>query len=195
MRTSDHPAAHELLATWKSLGLKHVVVSPGSRSAPLVLAAHALDFKITVALDERSAAHIALGMALESGVPSCAITTSGTAALNHGPAMAEAFFMGVPLISLTADRPAAKRNTGPGQMVVQTNVFADHSICSMELDELTMSSAEIRGAASEAWLQAQRGPVHINVPFEEPLYGLCEVEAARSSSSIQMVGEQEISDF
>ena len=195
MRTSDHPAAHELLATWKSLGLKHVVVSPGSRSAPLVLAAHALDFKITVALDERSAAHIALGMALESGVPSCAITTYGTAALNHGPAMAEAFLMGVPLISLTADRPAAKRNTGPGQMVVQTNVFADHSICSMELDELTMSSAEIRGAASEAWLQAQRGPVHINVPFEEPLYGLCEVEAARSSSSIQMAGEQEISDF
>lgn len=193
MRTSDHPAAHELLATWQSLGLKHVIVSPGSRSAPFVLAADALGLKITVVLDERSAAHIALGMALKSGVPCCAITTSGTAALNHGPAMAEAFYMGVPLISLTADRPAAKRNTGPGQMVVQTDVFADHSICSMELDELTMSSAEIRGAASEAWLQAQQGPVHINVPFEEPLYGMCDLEAAGMPKPMIRAGDSDIS--
>ena len=175
MRTTDHPAAHGLISTWKSLGLRHIVVSPGSRSAPLVLAAHALGLQITVALDERSAAHVALGMALHSGVPACAITTSGTAALNHGPAIAEAFYMGVPLISVTADRPAAKRQMGPGQVVVQTDVFADHAHCSMELDELTMSTAELRGAATEAWIQAQRGPVHVNIPFDEPLYGMLEL--------------------
>jgi 2-succinyl-5-enolpyruvyl-6-hydroxy-3-cyclohexene-1-carboxylate synthase len=193
MITTDHPAAHWLLATWKSLGLKNVVISPGSRSAPLVLAARSLGLKMTVALDERSAAHVALGMALKSGLPCCAITTSGTAALNHGPAMAEAFYMGVPLISLTADRPAAKRNAGPGQMVVQTDAFNDHAICSMELDELVMSSAEIRGAASESWLQAQRGPVHINVPFEEPLYGMCDLEAAGMPNPPQIAGNSEVS--
>ncbi|MDA8771726.1 2-succinyl-5-enolpyruvyl-6-hydroxy-3-cyclohexene-1-carboxylic-acid synthase [Flavobacteriales bacterium] len=177
MRTTDHPGAHELISTWQSLGLKRMVVSPGSRSAPLVLAADALGLEITVALDERSAAHIALGMALQSGLPACAITTSGTAALNHGSAMAEAFYMGVPLISVTADRPISKRHMGPGQMVVQSHAFESHVVCSLELDEQVMSPAELRGAATEAWLQAQRGPVHVNVPFDEPLYGMTENSA------------------
>jgi 2-succinyl-5-enolpyruvyl-6-hydroxy-3-cyclohexene-1-carboxylate synthase len=174
MRTTDHPAAHGLISTWKSLGLSDVVISTGSRNAPLVLAAHAAGLRITVALDERSAAHIALGMALESGTPCCAISTSGTAALNHGPALAEAYYMGVPLISVTADRARAKRKTGPGQMVVQNQAFKQHTTFSLEVDELDLSLDEIGTAAEEAWMQAQSGPVHVNVPFQEPLYSMRE---------------------
>jgi 2-succinyl-5-enolpyruvyl-6-hydroxy-3-cyclohexene-1-carboxylate synthase len=177
MRTTDHPGAHVLISTLKSLGLTDVVISTGSRNAPLVLAAHAAGLNITVALDERSAAHVALGMALKSGRPCCVVTTSGTAALNHGPAIAEAFYMGVPLISLTADRPLAARNTGPGQMVVQNQAFESHTIYSVELDELAMSESELHGAAIDIWRKASRGPVHVNIPFAEPLYGMTEAES------------------
>lgn len=115
MSTTDHISADRLIRTWVACGLTHAVVSPGSRNAPLVLAlASHPSLEIVVALDERSAAHVALGMGLQSGRPAVVVSTSGTAAVNHGPAIAEAFYQEVPLISVTADRPSEKRGLGAG---------------------------------------------------------------------------------
>ena len=175
MLTTDHLGASVLLKTWVACGLRDVVVSPGSRNAPLVIAANAHpEIRLVTALDERSAGHIALGMALSTRRPAAVVSTSGTAAVNHGPALAEAYFSGVPLLSVTADRPVAARPTGPGQFVRQTNLFAAHTVLSLEVDEATQGESDIEQQALAAWTATAKGPVHVNVPFEEPLYGTVE---------------------
>lgn len=172
MLTTDHLGASVLLKTWVACGLRDVVVSPGSRNAPLVIAADAHpEIRLVTALDERSAAHMALGMALSTNRPAAVVSTSGTAAINHGPALAEAYFSGIPLLSVTADRSVASRPTGPGQYVHQTNLFAAHTVMSLEVDEATQGAADIEQQAMAAWTATAKGPVHVNVPFEEPLYG------------------------
>ena len=180
MLTSDHLGASVLLQTWVACGLRDVIVSPGSRNAPLVIAAHAQpEIRLVTALDERSAAHIALGMALSTRRPAAVVSTSGTAAINHGPALAEAYFSGIPLLSVTADRSVESRPTGPGQYVCQTDLFAAHTVLSIEVDEATQDAPFIEQQALAAWKAVARGPVHVNIPFEEPLYG--KVEASSPS--------------
>lgn len=174
MRTTDHAGAISVLSTLVECGLKDVVISPGSRNAPLVMAASALPLEITVALDERAAAHMALGMALRSRRPVAVISTSGTAAINHGPALAEAFFSSIPLISLTADRPERERTRGAGQSVFQQGLFDAHVLQSWEINEEVMSLSEMKAEAQAAWLMACMGPIHINMPFAEPLYAQSE---------------------
>ena len=101
MKTTAHRVAAELVKALADTGLRDAVVSPGSRNAPLVIALyHEPRIRLTVAIDERSAAHIALGMALATRRPAAAVSTSGTAAVNHGPALAEAFHGRVPLLSI-----------------------------------------------------------------------------------------------
>ena len=178
MLTSEHAAARWLAADLAAMGLRYAVVSPGSRNAPLVLAFHHHpDIELVVAVDERAAAHMALGMALRTRVPAAAISTSGTAAVNFGPALAEAFYQGVPLIVLTADRPVAAIDRGHGQTVRQSHLFAAHTVYEATLDAGVLDEAALRGQIAEAWKAAARGPVHLNVPFEEPLYGVVEAEA------------------
>ena len=105
--SSSHPAAAVLAAVLAEQGVRHAVVSPGSRNAPLVLALHHHpDIDVRVSIDERAAAHHALGLALATWTPVPVVCTSGTAALNHGPALAEAYHARSPLLSITADRPA-----------------------------------------------------------------------------------------
>jgi 2-succinyl-5-enolpyruvyl-6-hydroxy-3-cyclohexene-1-carboxylate synthase len=171
MRTTAHRVAAILVQTLAEHGLRDAVISPGSRNAPLVIALH-LDprIRITVATDERSAAHIALGMALATRRPAAAVTTSGTAAVNHGPALAEAFHARVPLISLTADRPVASRDRGHGQTARQAHLFAPHVLLSLDLDEHDLPAAA--EAARRAIAASRHGPVHLNVPLSEPLYAL-----------------------
>ena len=135
----------------------------------MVIAADAHpEIRLVTALDERSAAHMALGMALSTNRPAAVISTSGTAAINHGPALAEAYFSGIPLLSVTADRSVVSRPTGPGQYVHQSNLFAAHTVLSLEVDEATQAAAEIEQQALTAWTATAKGPVHVNVPFEEP---------------------------
>ena len=164
-------------------GLRHLVLSPGSRSAPLVIAAHHHPaIHITVALDERSAAHIALGMTLKDGTPVAVVSTSGTAAINHGPALAEAHFAGHPLISITADRGPDTRHRGHGQTAHQPGLFAPHVAASLDLDETSCDEASLRAAVRGVWRHLEapdRQPIHINVPFEEPLYDTVEVPEAQ----------------
>ncbi|MAI23806.1 MAG: 2-succinyl-5-enolpyruvyl-6-hydroxy-3-cyclohexene-1-carboxylic-acid synthase [Crocinitomicaceae bacterium] len=179
MLTTDHLGASVLLKTWVACGLRDVVVSPGSRNAPLVIAAHAHpEVRLVTALDERSAAHMALGMALSTRRPAAVVSTSGTAAINHGPALAEAYFSSVPLLSVTADRPVAARPSGPGQFVYQTDLFAAHTVLSIEVDESTQGASDVEQRALAAWMASAKGPVHVNVPFMEPLYGEADMTPA-----------------
>ena len=191
MLTTDHLGASVLLKTWVACGLRDVVVSPGSRNAPLVIAANAHpEIRLVTALDERSAAHMALGMALSTNRPAAVVSTSGTAAINHGPALAEAYFSGIPLLSVTADRSVASRPTGPGQFVHQTHAFAAHTVLSLEVDETTQGAADIERQALAAWVASAKGPVHVNVPFEEPLYGT--VEATTTFPDVPVVADEEM---
>ncbi|MGB1384028.1 MAG: 2-succinyl-5-enolpyruvyl-6-hydroxy-3-cyclohexene-1-carboxylic-acid synthase [Flavobacteriales bacterium] len=178
--SSSHPAAAVLAAALAEQGVRHAVVSPGSRNAPLVLALHhEPEIKVHVSLDERSAAHHALGLSLATWTPVPAVCTSGTAALNHGPALAEAFHARIPLLSITADRPADVVGRGHGQSIAQAGVHAAHTVHHDVLDESCMDLAELTLRARRAVRRAleggpgqSAGPVHLNVPLEEPLYDL-----------------------
>ena len=178
--SSSHPAAAVLAAVLAEQGVRHAVVSPGSRNAPLVLALHHHpDIDVRVSIDERAAAHHALGLALATWTPVPVVCTSGTAALNHGPALAEAFHARIPLLSITADRPAEVIGRGHGQTLNQAGVHAPHTVHHDVLDESAMDVDTLVAKARQAMRQAlhggpgqSAGPVHLNVPFEEPLYDL-----------------------
>ena len=178
--SSSHPAAAVLAAVLAEQGVRHAVVSPGSRNAPLVLALHHHpDIDVRVSIDERAAAHHALGLALATWTPVPVVCTSGTAALNHGPALAEAYHARIPLLSITADRPAEVIGRGHGQTLNQAGVHASHTVHHDVLDESTMDVDTLAAKARHAMRQAlhggpgqSAGPVHLNMPFNEPLYDL-----------------------
>lgn len=178
--SSAHPAAAVLAAVLAEQGVRHAVASPGSRNAPLVLALHHQPgIKVHVSIDERAAAHHALGLALATWTPVPVVCTSGTAALNHGPALAEAFHARIPLLSITADRPADAIGRGHGQTIAQAGVHAAHTVHHDVLDASCMDLAELTSRVRRAVRLAfeggpggASGPVHLNVPFEEPLYDL-----------------------
>lgn len=158
-------------------GLKHVVCSPGSRNAPLVIAfdEHP-EIQCTVIHDERSAAFFALGMAQQLDQPIGIVCTSGSAALNYFPAIAEAYYQCVPLVVLTADRPTEWINQGDGQTIVQSNVFGKHVRYSANFSEHAQTTTEqwyIQREISTAFAEGTtywKGPIHFNIAFNEPLY-------------------------
>ena len=159
------------------LGAENVVLSPGSRSAPLTLAfSRNKNLKSYVINDERSAAFIAMGMSLGSSKPVVLACTSGTAVYNYAPAIAEAFFQQVPLIIMTADRPPEWVGQEDGQTIFQTGIYGKHVKKSFEYPvDTAHKDAELHGyrIISEAFQLAcewPRGPVHINFPFREPFY-------------------------
>ncbi|SMO43087.1 2-succinyl-5-enolpyruvyl-6-hydroxy-3-cyclohexene-1-carboxylic-acid synthase [Fodinibius sediminis] len=156
-------------------GVRHVVISPGSRSTPLTMAAAAHpNLEKHVILDERSAAFTALGIGKATGYPAVLICTSGTAAANYYPAVIEARQSGVPMILATADRPPHLRATGANQAIDQLKLFGSYPVFFHEageprldkedLDRLVLLARQAVGMA-----QQKRGPVHINFPFRKPL--------------------------
>ncbi|MES2689914.1 MAG: 2-succinyl-5-enolpyruvyl-6-hydroxy-3-cyclohexene-1-carboxylic-acid synthase [Bacteroidota bacterium] len=161
-----------IAATCKLLGIKHVVMSPGSRSAPLVFAfAGNGNFIVHPVPDERSAAYVALGIAQQTQVPVVLFCTSGTAAANYLPAVAEAFYQRIPLVVLTADRPPELLNQQDGQMINQQHLFGNHVRAFYQLNETGINKTA--KTIAEAIIKANsavKGPVHINLPFVEPLY-------------------------
>ena len=157
-------------------GVRHAVICPGSRSTPLALAfAEHHGVHTWVLVDERSAAYFALGMARQIGEPVAIVTTSGTAAANLHPTIAEARLGRVPLIALTADRPPELRGWGAAQTIDQLRLFGDHvkwfaDMPVPEDDDILVRHA--RAAAARAVQTARSlpaGPVHLNMPFREPL--------------------------
>ncbi|OFM15960.1 2-succinyl-5-enolpyruvyl-6-hydroxy-3-cyclohexene-1-carboxylate synthase [Corynebacterium sp. HMSC077G01] len=159
------------------LGMVDAVVCPGSRSAPLaralVEAADAAKVRLHVRIDERSAAFLALGLASRTRKVTPVITTSGTAVANLVPAMVEATASGIPLLALTADRPAHYRGTGANQTIVQDRLFADASVVEFDLDGTApvtnATAAQIRARIDRVVAAMACGAGHLNVRFVEPL--------------------------
>lgn len=160
----------------KNKGVKNVIICPGSRNAILTIAFTAEEGLNCYSIsDERSAAYMGIGMALECGMPSVIICTSGTAALNFAPAIAEAFFQEIPLLVLTADRPPEWIHQYDGQTIFQDNVYGNHvkasfSFSADQTPENLEQSFFISEEAFETTLIAPKGPVHINIPIREPFY-------------------------
>ena len=172
MTPSDLPdarsAARLLVEGLIARGLGGAVVSPGSRNAPLMQAFEAAGVPCVIALDERAAAHHALGMAVALNRPVAVACTSGTAALNHAPALAEADRTGLPLISLTADRPAGAADRWESQTLNQEGVHGHHVRASFQWSPGSESDAGMAlDDMAAAW---GSGPIHVNCPFAEPLY-------------------------
>lgn len=166
-----------------ALGLRHVVVCPGSRSQALALAAAEFERRgriaVHVRIDERVAGFTALGIGRESGVPAAVVVTSGTAVGNLLPAVMEAHHAGIPLMLLTADRPPELRGVAANQATRQPGIFSP--FVRLETDapvpespDETGESAGPRQLARRAWIAATdaiAGPVHVNLPLREPLAG------------------------
>lgn len=165
------PLAQSVIQICLAEGLTDIIISPGSRNAPLTIgfAAHPA-FRCFSIADERCAAFFALGRAQQLGRPVALLCTSGSALLNYYPAFAEAFYSEIPLVVLSADRPHDKIDIGDGQTIRQENVFANHSLYNANL--LEAASPENDRLITDAIRTAVsgKGPVHINIPFEEPLY-------------------------
>lgn len=158
-----------------------VVISPGSRNAPLTIGfTNHPDIDTVSIVDERSAAFFALGIAQQKQKPVAVLCTSGSAMLNYYPAIAEAFYSNIPLIVLSADRPKHLIDIGDGQTIRQENVFDKHILFSANLAEnenLNSNAADMIQRQNQQLISealntsiAQKGPVHINIPFDEPLY-------------------------
>jgi 2-succinyl-5-enolpyruvyl-6-hydroxy-3-cyclohexene-1-carboxylate synthase len=163
---------------WVRAGVTDAVVAPGSRSTPLILAL-ALDGRLRLhrVLDERSAAFTALGIGAATGVPAPVVTTSGTAAVELHPAVVEAHEAGVPLLAVTADRPAELHQVGAPQTVEQEQLFAGSVRWAVSPGAPDWSAAgswrsiASRSVAVAAGAGGRPGPVHLNLAFREPLLG------------------------
>lgn len=158
-------------------GIADIVISPGSRNAPLAIHFSEVDtFNCYSIVDERSAAFVAMGMAKSEKKPVAITCTSGSAVVNYYPAVTEAFYQNIPLLVLTADRPTDFVDIFDGQTIRQKDVFHQHSYGDFQLLEDSKENAEdinfdtIKKAIELCF--EKQGPVHINIPLEEPLYEL-----------------------
>ncbi|MFM1877304.1 MAG: hypothetical protein RLZZ241_170 [Bacteroidota bacterium] len=200
MTFSNIPLAHTVAALCKNHGVRQIVISPGSRNAPLILAFTGdYYFECFSVVDERSAGFFALGLSQQSGMPTALICSSGSALLNYYPAVAEAYYSRIPIVVLSADRPEYMVDIGDGQTIRQQGVFANHIGFEANLkQDLTHATRIVRQfvgvtLSDESALQAaqqdiqtsnedqickalvvalqEQLPVHLNIPLEEPLYG------------------------
>ena len=170
----------QLVALLKEHDIHKIVLCPGSRNTPLIqtLANHP-SFTCYPVTDERSAGFFALGLSLHGGKPAAVCCTSGTALLNLHPAVAEAFYQNIPLVVISADRPAAWIGQMDGQTLPQPGVFGSLVKKSVNLPEIHTSEDEwfCNRLVNETLLELNhhgKGPVHINVPISEPLFGFTE---------------------
>ncbi|GEM55115.1 2-succinyl-5-enolpyruvyl-6-hydroxy-3-cyclohexene-1-carboxylic-acid synthase [Flavobacterium branchiophilum NBRC 15030 = ATCC 35035] len=165
------PLAQSIIQICLLKEVKHIVISPGSRNAPLTIGfVNHPFFSCYSIVDERSAAFFALGMAQQLQEPVVLVCTSGSALLNYYPAIAEAYYSQIPLIVISADRPVDKIDIGDGQTIRQHHVFSNHILESHTLSEIDSEQNHKTIALSIQKALQYKGPVHLNAPFEEPLY-------------------------
>lgn len=201
------PLAQTIVQLCKAKGIKHIVISPGSRNAPLTIGfTNNKYFKCYSIVDERSAAFFAMGIAQKLQEPTAVVCTSGSALLNYYPAVAEAFYSNIPLVVLSADRPKHLVGIGDGQTINQKEVFKNHILYSANL-KLDLRGEKNRSGKEELpifqnmenklerliglqkdiqnyneeeinkainFSKIKKGPVHINIPLDEPLYEVVE---------------------
>lgn len=185
MEAIDKPTAYLLCQLLHEYGVERIVVSPGSRCAPLVVVLERSGlFDMKVVIDERSAAFVALGMSLATRKPVALVCTSGSAMLNYGPALAEAYYRQVPLIAITADRPARWIDQHDSQTIRQAHALDAVTRGCTDIEDTSLPEAlsfanrrlnEILSAA----IALPKGPVHINMQFDAPLTPTC-AEAPQS---------------
>lgn len=177
MLTTDKTSCYILSELLSAHGVKQAVISPGSRNTPIVLALDANDnIKKHVVIDERSAAFIALGIAVATNAPVAIICTSGTAMLNYAPAVAEAYYQGVPLIVISADRPMQWIDQDDSQTLRQFEALGNFVKKSYDIPDFVASDEEMCWYANrvinDALITAndnRKGPVHINIQLNQPL--------------------------
>jgi 2-succinyl-5-enolpyruvyl-6-hydroxy-3-cyclohexene-1-carboxylate synthase len=179
-------------------GVRLAVVSPGSRSTPLALALwRQPEIEVSVILDERSAAFFALGAAQAGGVPVALLCTSGTAAANYHPAICEADESGVPLVVLTADRPPELRGIGAGQTIDQVKLYGSSvrwfcEVGTHAADDdglLHYRSVACRALAASKG-EPRPGPVHLNLPWREPLAPVAVDGAVTAADPLALKGRE-----
>ena len=166
-----------LVDEWGRAGLTHAVVSPGSRSTPMVLALAAEpSVHLHVCLDERTAGFYALGVGLRTGTPALVVTTSGTAAVELHPAVTEAHQAGVPLLVVTADRPPESQGVGAPQTIEQADLYgrsvrwrADPGVPDADHRAQLAFAGVARRRPKRGGVAGRPGPVHLNLAFREPL--------------------------
>ncbi|HHN47959.1 MAG TPA: 2-succinyl-5-enolpyruvyl-6-hydroxy-3-cyclohexene-1-carboxylic-acid synthase [Bacteroidales bacterium] len=177
MRYRGKESLVQLAGLLAAKGVSTAIVSPGSRNAPVIAALNRQEgIKCLSIVDERSAAFFALGIAQQTRKPVVISCTSGTAALNYAPAIAEAYYQQIPLIVLTADRPPEWIDQGDGQTIRQQDLYANYIRKSVQLPSEPWSenslhyNARLINEAIDAATFPVCGPVHINIPLNEPLY-------------------------
>lgn len=167
--------AQSIIEICKAKNIQHIIISPGSRNAPLTIGFASDPFFTCYSLaDERCAAFFGMGIAQQTAFPIALVCTSGSALLNYYPAVAEAFYSQIPMVIISADRPTSKIDIGDGQTIRQRNVYENHIVYNANLTEEASNENDILINNAINTAIAQKGPVHINAPFEEPLYNTVE---------------------
>ncbi|WP_026809222.1 2-succinyl-5-enolpyruvyl-6-hydroxy-3-cyclohexene-1-carboxylic-acid synthase [Arenibacter latericius] len=198
MKYSIIPSSQTVVYHCKARGIKNIIISPGSRNAPLTIGfTEDPYFNCFSIVDERCAAFFAMGIAQQLKEPTVVLCTSGSALLNYYPAISEAFYSDIPLVVISADRPPYKVDIGDGQTIRQEDVFKNHiafsanlkldvshatekvlkydapNLSGRNIDEAQLAVQEFNDTVLDKALNLvcnQNSPIHINVPFEEPLY-------------------------
>ncbi len=198
MMHSKIPVAQSIVHLCVSKGIDTVIISPGSRNAPLIIEfTKTPTIKAYSIVDERCAAFVGLGIAQQTRKPVALVCTSGSALLNYYPAISEAFYSDIPLVVISADRPVERIDIGDGQTIRQKNVFENHILYSANLySELVPTDEVTDQKVAQKIKESQRhndqeinkalnlaieysGPVHINVPFYEPLYEMTDTPISK----------------
>ena len=211
MKYSKIPVAQSIVALCVAKNIKHVVISPGSRNAPLTIGfTNHPEIEAYSIVDERCAAFFALGIAQQIKQPVALVCTSGSALLNYYPAIAEAFYSDIPLVVISADRPIERIDIGDGQTIRQKNVFENHILYSANLySELVLENEPLDKKLLQKQFESRRhnereinlalnsaiennGPVHINVPFYEPLYS---VEEHKITDPVQILPDLSLREY
>ena len=179
---SDKKHIHQLAALLLKKGITDIIISPGSRNAPMINTFSGIpEFNCRNIVDERSAAYFALGLSLARQNPVALVCTSGTAALNYTPAVAEAFYQNIPLIVITADRPDYWIDQAESQCIRQENIYRNFTKKGVSLPlgesekELWFAARQINECLNFA-VSGTPAPVHINIPLEEPLHQLADLQ-------------------
>lgn len=186
---SSKKGVQDFVSLFKQKGIKKIIITPGSRNAPLTISFTQDHFFTCFSIpDERSAAFYALGMAQYDKHPVAIVCTSGSALLNFYPAVAEAYYQKTPMIVISADRPREWIDQADGQTIRQENALDKHSKLSVNLlqevdtEKDRLFNQRLINEAINAAINGRKGPVHINFPFEEPLYEQTEVPSSTAKN-------------
>ncbi|MDE6809101.1 MAG: 2-succinyl-5-enolpyruvyl-6-hydroxy-3-cyclohexene-1-carboxylic-acid synthase [Muribaculaceae bacterium] len=197
MTTTDKFTCRQLAHLLQAYGVKKAVLSPGTRDTPIIMALNRSEnITCSVVIDERSAAFTALGMATVSGEPVAIVCTSGTAPLNFAPAIAEAFYRNIPLIVVTADRPAQWIDQDDSQTIHQPGIYTNYIKKQYTLPD-NPADKELRWMVNrclneglQAAVSSPAGPVHFNIEIGEPISSQAEVDETEDVRVISLISPE-----